>query len=880
MKKVLKAASKCLAIILSILFIVEILPTQIMADAINGWSEMYDPNNVGETVEEYENEESHADILYEDTSKRDEYSKHFRMSDGTYQAVMYEMPVHIEQNGEWLDYDNTLVEVDSKDSGKKELTNTFGDYSVRLSKKTDNENLVSFSKDGYDVSWCFMDSKKQSAKVITAEDDGDATTLENLVSEVVYEDVFKNTSLQYFIMPGQLKENIILESKSAPNEFEAEYNTNGLTPSVIDAKTVVLKDEKGDNKFVIEAPYMTDAAGEASTDVKLAVSNISESGFVLTISLDEEWLSAKDREFPVVLDPILTTKQEPEYFTSTFVDSKHPNTAHGIASADAGSMYIGRNISEYGTAMTYIKANQLPSINENNYQIVEATLSICKRNVYNQEPNDSIFVNAYRITSDWTKSNLTYNNRPSNDTKILDYIEFVPDNGTQNPYYPNYGYSEFKTIEITDLVCGWYTGNYQNYGIMLDTTATCTNKIWLFSINYTTYPSNRPLLHIFYRNMSGYEDYWSYTSVAAGRNGTASVNNYNGNFIFTQPVTQDAGGNLMPVNISLVYNSNHKKINYFGFGNNMHTNYNIFVQAESNSNINGNYKYLMHDADGTKHWFYFETPSATTAKDEDGLGYTLDVIPVNSDTNCTNACFRITDKDKNKMYFNSSGYLIQIRNTNNVLNTITYSGNKITSITDGAGRVYLFNYINNYCNKITDPAGRETKFTYSSGCLTSITFPDGKSISLVHAYSSVYMLNKIYDIDGMKFNIAYDWTSAFRVSSISYGDESTGQLLSRYAFTYKQNETTVQEQYRNNGNSQIITTNNYTYQFNDFGQNTGIISQDNKNLNDVVEKSITNESAVYLDYHNSTTTGSASSSKNNKLISESKVLHSVDNLVN
>ena len=120
MKKVLKAASKCLAIILSILFIVEILPTQIMADAINDWSEMFNLNNIGETIEEYKNEDNHAEILYEDISKRDEYSKHFRMSDGTYQAVMYEMPVHIEQNGEWRDYDNTLVEVDSKDSSLKE----------------------------------------------------------------------------------------------------------------------------------------------------------------------------------------------------------------------------------------------------------------------------------------------------------------------------------------------------------------------------------------------------------------------------------------------------------------------------------------------------------------------------------------------------------------------------------------------------------------------------------------------------------------------------------------------------------------------------------------------------------------------------------------
>lgn len=298
----------------------------------------------------------------------------------------------------------------------------------------------------------------------------------------------------------------------------------------------------------------------------------------------------------------------------------------------------------------------------------------------------------------------------------------------------------------------------------------------------------------------------------------------------------------------------------------MHTNYNIFVQAESNSDINEHYKYLMHDADGTKHWFYFETSSATTAKDEDGLGYTLDIITVGSDSNCTSARYRITDKDKNKMYFNSDGYLIKILEIHGIANTITYTGNKILTVTDGAGRVYTYSYSNGYCDKITDPAGRETSFSYSAGCLTSITFPDGKSISLVHTYSSVYMLNKIYDIDGMKFNIAYDWTSAFRVSSISYGNESTGQLLSRYAFTYKQNETKVQEQYRTNSSSPIVTTETYAYQFNNWGQNTGIVAEkDGK--------------AQYWTYNNSGTTNSATSAKNNKVSSQSKIKSSVNNLI-
>jgi len=94
-----------------------------------------------------------AHILYEDTDMRDENTKQFRMSDGTIQAAQYSVPVHFEQNGEWVDYDNTLDEVDADDSENeksvlknKDLTNRTADYSVRLSKKTNGKNWFVLKK--------------------------------------------------------------------------------------------------------------------------------------------------------------------------------------------------------------------------------------------------------------------------------------------------------------------------------------------------------------------------------------------------------------------------------------------------------------------------------------------------------------------------------------------------------------------------------------------------------------------------------------------------------------------------------------------------------------------------------------------------------------
>ena len=49
------------------------------------------------------------EILLEETALREENVKHFRMSDGSFVAVVYDTPVHyLDDAGQWQEYDNTL----------------------------------------------------------------------------------------------------------------------------------------------------------------------------------------------------------------------------------------------------------------------------------------------------------------------------------------------------------------------------------------------------------------------------------------------------------------------------------------------------------------------------------------------------------------------------------------------------------------------------------------------------------------------------------------------------------------------------------------------------------------------------------------------------
>lgn len=168
--------------------------------------------------------------MEEEIEKREENTKYFKMSDGTIQAAQYSVPVHFEQDGKWVDYDNTLEEVDADESEmnhkiakNKDLMNRTADYKVRLSKKTNGKKFVRLEKDGYKISWYYTNADKSTAKIIENEKDEDPTTLENLSSSVLYKEVFNKTDFEYIIGSDGLKENIILNSKKSPCAFEAVY---------------------------------------------------------------------------------------------------------------------------------------------------------------------------------------------------------------------------------------------------------------------------------------------------------------------------------------------------------------------------------------------------------------------------------------------------------------------------------------------------------------------------------------------------------------------------------------------------------------------------------------------------------------------------------
>lgn len=180
------------------------LPTQVFAQnlPINTEVKTQTPNE-----EQSSDEYKTGNILSEIKDERDEYSKQFRLDDGTTMAVSYKEPIHYKNAaGEWVDYDNSLknetVNSASPDEVTEEYTNKKSDFKVNYSKKSKENSMVKIKDDNQKISWGYKDTNKVKSTIVNNDEkltgNDKFTALKNLTSEITYENIYDDVDVQYF----------------------------------------------------------------------------------------------------------------------------------------------------------------------------------------------------------------------------------------------------------------------------------------------------------------------------------------------------------------------------------------------------------------------------------------------------------------------------------------------------------------------------------------------------------------------------------------------------------------------------------------------------------------------------------------------------------
>ncbi|MDO4337443.1 MAG: RHS repeat-associated core domain-containing protein [Eubacteriales bacterium] len=253
----------------------------------------------------------------------------------------------------------------------------------------------------------------------------------------------------------------------------------------------------------------------------------------------------------------------------------------------------------------------------------------------------------------------------------------------------------------------------------------------------------------------------------------------------------------MSVSLSHVYNTNYRNEN-LGYGNGFRLSYHQTLKKVTIAGV----EYYRHvDGDGTVHYFRYDDTKKKWLE-ENGLDLTLVINTGTSEP------LVIKDKEDNQLVFNSSGYLVKVRDKNSNAVEVTYTNGRITKLTDGANRVINLTYQTDssgtaYLSQVTAPSGRKKTFAYTSGNLTSITDTDGEKV--VYTYDSRNMLASAANVDGYTVKYSYYGTNPYRVKKIT---ESAGTAEGNsLTLTYGYNSTKFTD---NKKRSEI-------HRFDDFG---------------------------------------------------------------
>ena len=757
-----------------------------------------------------EQESEELRYISEIEEKRTSNTKTFLMSDRTETVAVYNTPVHYKKDGKWEDINNSFT------SAEDDVENTANIFKTKFAKKSNKNHLAELSKDGYKIKWSLPDCNKVSAEYTAPADgteSGNISALKNIAGNVIYKNILTDTDIEYNVSAGGLKENIILTSPDAPQEFSFNYEYKDLKCVKKDG-SIVFCNSKDETVFEFDKLYMYDAARVASEEIDAEITE-TKKGAVITVKPDKEWLNSADREWPVVIDPGVVGSQK----ATEIWDIDMRNTQSAAFNYKAADMLVGSNGGDK-IYRSLVRFPNLPDIG-NNSTIVSAKVNVTayqgqlseSNPALRTRPTDKINVCVHRVTADWPEQGAVWNPYANNyHSEVEDFFVY---NNTDNGF----------SADITDMVSGWYNSSFPNYGLILkEESEGAANHIMQFtSSDWGAENSNastwRPVLTINYRDCTGLEDYWSYTDIS-GDKSVGYVNNYNGNLVCSLLDTT-YNSDINGFSVSHIYNSSNVINNYGStvvkYGNGWSIN---MIQRLLPVTVSGNdsVKYVYIDGDGTKHYL-LQTDDGSIV-DEDGLGYTYSALSEGELSK------KLTDKDGNILKFDLWGYLRRIVDTNNNTISINYApipnkDNYISSVTTSSGGQVIFNYDENHrLTSIKDNAGRTETFEYSGDNLTKVTYPDGTAQRF--SYTAGGRIEKVTDTDNSGFTVSYDGRN--RVAELKE-IASDGSVGASKTFGYGNNLSKITD---NKGRRM-------TYQFDTFGRTTCIYD----NLNNSYSQSYT-----------------------------------------
>ena len=355
------------------------------------------------------------------------------------------------------------------------------------------------------------------------------------------------------------------------------------------------------------------------------------------------------------------------------------------------------------------------------------------------------------------------------------------------------------TFDITALTDNAYsTGNSSvNLAVgLVDESLTTTENVVLYGASSEIC---KPEIRITYESSCGINSAYRTQDHSLGKFGEGRVDLACGNLTFESTDFAWAGSR-MPVTIRRFYNSALSDVEFMdGFNEKMSLGcgwrFNLMqTMLPGNVYHEGNVYsgYIYTDENGNEMRFIpekneegNEIPGKFISTEDESVKYYH-----NDDNDNDNA---LTMGDMTCRF--SGGRLCEIKDSYGNKNTVEYTDGRITRVTDGADREFLFSYSGNYLVSVKAPDLSEITYTYTeAGQLNSIVYPDGTRSQVTYSNGKPRQVILLDKNRSKVFRMTYSF-SGNRITShaehgVENGDYVTG-TFTEYSYYAASNRSVV-----------------------------------------------------------------------------------------
>jgi RHS repeat-associated protein len=545
-----------------------------------------------------------------------------------------------------------------------------------------------------------------------------------------YADALPGVDAVYRQQLDGVKEDLILRGRGSTRRLAFDLSmAEGLRPDLLTTGALALRDRRGRIRLSLGAPFMVDAK-RRSQPIEPRLTRTGD-GWRLRYVLDDGWLDAPGRAWPVTVDPYV--EPGPPNGGDCYLDESMPDSSFCAANPMKVGIVGGhdhRIVMRFPLA-AIPRGAEVAGASLVTWQSGEQTTSWRD---FRLEPLTEPFTSA----ASWNRNNGTdrWSERggegdPAGRAEFPGGISGGPDGENYNT--------------MLRMVREWVSGKRPNHGFVMSVPAG-GNGAWIDSNESV---SHKPYLNVVIKDRIGERRGWVHERQRLTDRMSLGVNVASGNLLVQNRDFSMPGGLGPAVSVSRSYNSLDDTADSMGDWQ-LDTGPDLHVEQHAG----GNYMRVAFPS-GAK-GIYDKDPATGKYKTPPGFNNTLERdVPAVGKWQLTDhgsqtkyrfenhtkngRLYEIEDRNGRKLSFvydATTGKLLRIEDSNNDTATtsddvrFTYTGSYITQMTDPAGRVHSYAYTGSYVDSYTDPqngASFKTLYQYDgpNGELTKITTPQG-----------------------------------------------------------------------------------------------------------------------------------------------------------